>query len=382
VLLACICRGARNDLGHVLLVAADPRATLRVVDTAAIAQARLRAQGIVNPTATTPEAALKRLVAVQAQEHPVARWSLAQRTRRPDAAAVDRAFDAGRILRTHVLRPTWHFVSPADLGWLMSLSGPEVDRRNARRYQELGLTPRTLARTDELIAGAVEDGALTREEIGEVLRRKRIDPAGQRLPHILMHAELSSTICSGPKRAKAHTYAAFDSRVTPRPALDREEALQRLAERYVATRGPVTRKDFAWWSGLPAADVRRAFDLARRSLQARLTDGRSYVMADRSAHRTMSAPRIDLVQCYDEAIISYTQSRDVLHGARASFPVPRAIDGFSHVVLLDGHLLGHWRLRDGAVETRISAPLSRQERAALHDAVERCDAFFFAERGR
>ena len=72
------------------------------------------------------------LTAVQSQEHWYARWSLGQRTRRAKASTVDRAFDDGRFLRTHVLRPTWHYVAATDLGWLMELSGPRVDAKGAR----------------------------------------------------------------------------------------------------------------------------------------------------------------------------------------------------------------------------------------------------------
>ena len=85
------------------------------------------------------------------------------------------------------------------------------------------------------------------------------------------------------------------------------------------------------------------------------------------------------MQCYDETIISYTQSRDVLQTADVAFPVPRSIDGFVHVVLCDGRLLGHWRVarsRDGdAVETRISRTLDDREEAALAAAVARYEEF-------
>ena len=115
----------------------------------------MKAQRLWGPEFTAPQDALRWLTAVQAQEFAYARWSLAQRTRRPDAGSVDRAFDEGRILRTHVLRPTWHFVAPQDLRWLIRLSGPRVNMVNARRYGELGLDAKTLARANDVIAGAL-----------------------------------------------------------------------------------------------------------------------------------------------------------------------------------------------------------------------------------
>src|SRR5262249_43755860 len=117
------------------------------------ARLRMWGLGLTRPGATTPEAVVAHLTAMQAQEHPYARWSVAQRMRgSPRAAMVDDAFDDGRILRTHVLRPTWHYVAATDLHWLLGLSGPRVDAGNARRHAELELDARTLKLATDRIA--------------------------------------------------------------------------------------------------------------------------------------------------------------------------------------------------------------------------------------
>lgn len=337
----------------------------------------MRAQRVWSTPSGDAHDALRWLTAAQAQEFSYAKWSLAQRTKRETDASVQRAFDDGRILRTHVLRPTWHFVSPEDLRWLMRLSGPRVNARNARRYAELGLDAKTLARSNDVIAQAVSDRYLTRRDLAAVLNSKRLPTDGQRIAFMLMRAELDAVICSGPMAGKRHTYALFDDRAPPARAIDRDEALAELARRYFTARGPATLKDFAWWSGLSAADARRGLDLASTSLQRRDADGRTYWFAERSAPRAM--PRVDLVQCYDETIISYTESRDVLQSPSASFAVPRNVDGFTHVVLLGGHLLGHWRrarTRTGIeIETRISKRLTSTQNAALAAAIDRYRRF-------
>jgi hypothetical protein len=330
----------------------------------------LRGRGLASPGEV-----VTRLVALQAQEHPYARWSVAQRTRGAvTGPAIDRAFDQGAFLRTHVLRPTWHYVAPTDLRWLLGLSGPRIDAGNARRYEELELDAATLARADDVIAAAVAGGSLTRREVAAILERRRISVAGQRLSYLLMHAELHRVICSGPMKATQHTYAAFDARV-PRggAAPEGDEALAELARRYVSTRGPVTLDDFVWWSGLRTGEARRAFDAVTPEFDTRVVGDRRFWFVDRRAGT--GGPRVDLVQCYDEVVISYRQSRDVLHTPSSSFPVPRHLGGFVHVVLLDGRLLGHWRaVRRGRhvdVETRLDATLGRDERRALADAVDR-----------
>lgn len=325
-----------------------------------------------------PAEAVSRLTAMQAQEHPYARWSVAQRTAGVAAAsAIDSAFDEGRILRTHVLRPTWHYVAATDMRWLMRLSGPRVVAGNRRRYQELGLDTATLNRSSDVIAEAVDGGPKTRPELGAVLEGHGIAAEGQRIAYMLMHAELTMVICSGPMRGKQHTYAAFGRRVPDGPGPDGDAALAELAWRYFSTRGPATVADFTWWSGIRTADARRGLEMARPRLSCHEADGRTHWFVGDPTPR--STRRADLVQCYDELIISYSQTRDVLCTDSVAFPVPRHIDGFWHVLLIDGRLLGHWRRREGRdglqVETRASRPLETREEAAVTDAVGRYRRF-------
>jgi hypothetical protein len=180
-------------------------------------------------------------------------------------------------------------------------------------------------------------------------------------------------------RGKVHTYAAFDGRVPPGIAHEGAGALAELATRWFTTRGPATLRDFAWWSGLPMADARAglAAAVAESGLASFERHDRTYWFGD--VGKRVKGPRVDLVQCYDETIISYTQSRDLLQTASVAFPLPRSIDGYVHVVLCDGQLLGHWRVaqsRGGdAVETRIARTLDDREEAALEAEVARYEEF-------
>jgi hypothetical protein len=159
------------------------------------------------------------------------------------------------------------------------------------------------------------------------------------------------------------------SRRAPFP--DRLDAAAALASRYFATRGPATLKDFTWWSGLPAADARRAL-AAIGSSHGRSADGQQLHWRDDDVAPLGARPRADFVQCYDEAIISYTESRGILATGGVAFPTPRHLDGFVHVVLLDGRLLGHWRRgRSGSVDIRPARRLAAAEREAVEEARER-----------
>ena len=340
----------------------------------------MRGLGLWGRGRPTAEGVVRHLTAMQAQEHPYAIWSIGQRMARSAARSdVALAFDDGLFLRTHVLRPTWHFVAPVDLRWLMALSGPRVLARMARRHRELGLDGATLARADEVLADAVAGRPQTRGELGTELERRGISPEGQRLPHLLMHAELGAVLCSGPMRGKQHTYAAFDERVPAGDGPEGDEALGQLAHRYFTTRGPATLRDFGWWSGLSAADARRGLEVVGTGLESRAVDDRTYWFAPGAGAPPRRGPRIDLVQCYDETIISYTLSRDVLRTPDVAFDVPRQSDGFSHVVLSNGRLLGHWRAVPGGqgvrVEARTARPLGEADERALGDAIRRYTRF-------
>jgi hypothetical protein len=339
-----------------------------------ITEQRLNGLLLRGPGAAAPAEVVSRLTAIQAQEHPHARWSVAQRMAgQPRSSAIDQAFDEGRFLRTHVLRPTWHYVAASDLRWLIRLSGPRVDAGNARMRADLGLDARTLGQSNDVIAEAVAGAPRTRRELAAMLDTSGLAASGLRGTYMVMYAELTAVICSGPMRGKQHTYAPFDQRVPAAPGPEGDEALAELAWRYFSTRGPATLRDFSWWSGISAGDTKRAHEMVRPRLVSREDGGRGYWFAEQSlAPSPMS--RIDLVQCYDELIISYSQTRDVLNGPLAAFKVPGDIDGFRHVLLMGGQLLGHWRVRDARgrpeVQTRPAVPLNGEQQSELARAVE------------
>jgi hypothetical protein len=350
---------------------------------AAIARARMVGLGLWNTRADaqarTPADVVRNLVAMQAQEHAYARWSIGQRCG-ASASVVDADFDAGRILRTHVLRPTWHYATPDDLRWLLALTGRRIDAANRLRYQELGLDARTRRRATDVIAATVAGGPATRRELVHALERRRIATKGQRIAHLLLHAELHAVICSGPMRAAQHTYVPFDDRVPGGPGISEEEAGAELARRWFTTRGPASVRDFAWWSGLPVPVARDALASVRAELSSVERDGHTYWFAELPRPpRAPRGPGMDLVQCFDEVIISYSETRDVLTTPSVSFPVPRHVDGFTHVVLGDGQLLGHWRTHRAPgsleVETRVGRALDDREQRALDAAVARYERF-------
>ncbi|MGF9647449.1 winged helix DNA-binding domain-containing protein [Pseudarthrobacter oxydans] len=369
----------------------------------AVVRQRLSSQLLREPGAPSPEAALRNLLAVQAQEFPYARWSLAQRVSRSvdpplTAADIEDAVADGRILRTHILRPTWHFVHRDDLRWLSALSAPRLHQANAATYRLTGIDAATATRAGEVLAGAVAGGNhLTREQLAARLQAAGIGASGLRLAYIIMHAEVSGVLVSGtPVRSRGgalkQTYALFDERVPARrqPAPAREEALAELAFRYFSSRGPATAKDCAGWSGLTVTDVRKGLQVSREArpnaLAATVIDGvEHYFAADQpgsgtqAGRTTVQGPRVDLIQCYDEYIMGYSATRHYMGGGAPAFP----FEGQPmHVVLLDGRMAGSWRhtLLPGRCELDIRLTSSDDRRGfqlagAVQEAVDRYGAF-------
>ena len=219
--------------------------------------ARLRNQQLIASTRRKPAQVVSWLCAMQAQDYPAAKWAIGlARARHARTRDVEQAFNDGLILRTHVLRPTWHFVAPEDIRWLLALSAPRIHATNAYYYRQAGLDAKTFAKSCAMIHRALEGGkTLTRAELAMHLKRAKVPADGLKLAYLMMHAELEGVICSGPRRGKQFTYALLDERAPATKPKTRDEALAELAKRYFASHGPATVRDFAWWSGLTTKDA-------------------------------------------------------------------------------------------------------------------------------
>ena len=336
-----------------------------------IAKQRLVNEGLVKPSLKTASEVVARLGAVQAQDYGAAKWGVAQRTDGLTDAEIEKEIDDGTIVRTHVLRPTWHFVAAADIGWMLGLSAPRVHAANGYWYRWLEVDDAVASRSRTALTKALRDGKhLTRAELGEDLERAGIPIATpQRLACIVMRAELDRVICSGARRGKQFTYALFEERVAKETALERDAALAELTRRYFTTRGPATVDDFAWWSGLTKADVKRGIEAAAAHLQYESIDGRSYWSPAAQRPVRIPAPLAHLVPNYDEYFIGF-KDRSAFAARLRSLGVTPRTDGLSgHILFINGQIVGGWRrtlLRGRLViQPNLLIPLSETERRAV-----------------
>ena len=344
-----------------------------------ITGARLHAQRLESGRMAGAEDIVGWLGAVQAQEYALAKWGVGLRLRRASDASIERAFAAGSILRTHVLRPTWHFVTPADIRWMLALTAPRIRANLASYDRMLGIDAAVITRAVRAIAAALAGGPhLTRAELKAALSRAGVpSDSTQRLGHLVMHAELEGVICSGARRGSQMTYALLDDRVPASRPRSRDDSLAELARRYFTSHGPAQLKDFAWWSGLTAAEARAALELSRAHLASEELEGKTYWFSpslgtvgppDRAAY---------LLPPYDEYLIAFKDRSAALDPALWN-PVA-ARNAFIAPVVVGGRVVGGWKrtLKKGTVVVTLDLPrkLSRADARLVEDAVRRHHAF-------
>lgn len=321
----------------------------------------------------TPEGLVGWLGAVQSQEYADAKWALGIRSPGMTDAQVEQAFTDGRILRTHVMRPTWHFVTPEDIRWLLALTAPRVHAVSAYYYRSHGLDETLLRRCDEVIARGLQGGQqLTRAELAEKLAAAGVEAAGNRLAHIVMHAELEGVVCSGARRGKQFTYALLDERAPNARVLARDEALVELVRRYFSSHGPAQVQDFVWWSGLTVADTKAGLEMLKGEIVSELIGGKTYwYAASQVAAQTVAAPKVYLLHAYDEYGVAYKDRADFLNPAFAGDANTAVYSGY---FLIDGQVAGNWkrtfRKKVTLIEYAAFRELSSAESAAFEAAVQ------------
>lgn len=335
---------------------------------------RLEQQRLSSNPLVTPREIVAWLGAVQAQDYLGAKWALGLRMQNPTDNAIEQAFTDGTILRTHVMRPTWHFVTPADIRWMLQLTAPRINAKSARLYRELELDDTLFARSNAVIAEALQGGQqLTRAELGSALVEAGIFAEGMRLGCIVSRAELDAVVCSGPRRGKQFTYALLDDRAPHARILKRDEALAELIRRYFAGHGPATMHDFVWWSGMTVADARAGLEVAASHLTHEVIDGRTYWFSASMPPTSEPSQAAFLLPTYDEFLVGYASFDQSRRAGRDADEV------FNSMIVIGGRIAGSWRrtFKKGAavVELAPFAPLTATEHEAVIAAAQRYGEF-------
>lgn len=271
-----------------------------------LATQRLPAQPLAGDGLPSSAEVVRLLGCVQSQEYAHALWSLGMRTSGLVAADVQAEFDRGAFLRTHILRPTWHFVAAEDIRWILRVTTPRVQRLNQTIYRQEGLDAATLERGAALIMEELRGGRYrTRAELAGVLADGGLASQRLHLAYIVMNAELEGLICSGPMRGAQQTYALLEERAPGSSAASAKTGgAAELAYRFFLGHGPASVQDLARWSSLTIGQCREAVDAVRDRLDCATVDGVE-LWFDPQAPRQGPSSGALLLPLYDELTLSY-----------------------------------------------------------------------------
>ena len=345
---------------------------------------RLATQRLASAPLPSATDVVRLLTCVQSQERDHAFFSLGLRTRRSTYAAVRAELDSGAFVRTHILRPTWHFVAREDLRWILALTSPRVVSSLAARHRQLGLDES--GRLDgglALLADLLQEKHfMTRPELGEAFASRRSPVrGGEPLGHLLMVAELQGLVCSGPVKGVHHSYALVDEVVAPARPREPDDAHRELVRRFFSGHGPATVKDFARWSSLTVAGTKAALAEVGDTLEQVDVAGTPHWWDPTNLpRRSPAAPAAYLFPVYDEVVLSYPA---VNFPAAPDHPYAEHPDPFWAQVVLDQVNIGLWKrtVRGDAVEAevRLARSVDDSGRASVTAAAQRLAGFLGKE---
>ncbi|MDE2026135.1 MAG: AlkZ family DNA glycosylase [Patescibacteria group bacterium] len=341
---------------------------------------RLDSQRLTGEKFSTSKDAVSFFGVVQAQDFAAAKWSLSLRVADATNAIIEEAYNKGDILRTHVLRPTWHFVSPEDIRPFLALSAPQIKKITAYYNKHLGLTEEVLQKTNRIITKALTGKHfLTRQEIKACLEKERIPTDVQRLGHIVMSAEIEGLITSGPMRGKQFTYALLDERVPQSNDMQRDEVLARLAEKYFTSHGPAQVKDFAWWSGLSIKQATEGVSFVASKFEKISINNKTYWFAPKAMSLQKNRQKVFLLSVYDEYFISYTDRTEIYDNQhKDKLPIGNAL--LTSLIIRNGKVAGTWKrtISNQNIDVTLYpfSPLQSTESEELEKIVNAYGTFF------
>ncbi len=302
---------------------------------------RLGNQLLTNNTFTKTQEIVSHFGAMQAQDYAMAKWAIGSRLG-TDEKTIDNAINNAEIIRTHILRPTWHFVAAEDIHWMLELTAPQIKTLVINGCRKLGIDDPTLHRCHTIIEKLlVGNNHLTREEIMNELAKSKIATDPLSASHIMMDAELEGIVCNGNMRGKQFTYALLDERVKKTKSFAKEEALAQLAKKYFTSHGPATLQDFAWWSGLSVGNSKKALESIKLEMESFVFEAGEYWFYG-DASNVKRQKMVHLLPSFDEFLISYkNRTASILLEHQPKAFTRNGI--FNPVILVDGKVEGSWK---------------------------------------
>jgi len=307
-----------------------------------IAIIRLMNQQIAGSKLKSPKEVCSWMAALQAQDFYMMKWAIGLRVPGTNEAEIDAALNASDLIRTHLLRPTWHVVSSDDVYWMLDLTAPQIKKVIKSYDKSVGMDESVHEKCRPLFEKMLLGQSLSREEMMLRLEAEGINTIGNRSAHLLIRAEMDGLICSGGTNGNQQTYALLEERVKRKESIHRDEALARLAERYFTSHGPASIGDFTWWSGLSASDAKKALESIKYKLQSETVENEVYWFASSWTSLDLTSDKVFILPSFDEYLISYKDRTASI--AKELQPKAFSNNGiFWPIIVCEGRVIGIWK---------------------------------------
>lgn len=344
-----------------------------------ISHYRMASQKLYQENQCSPQEIVQHFGAMQAQDYAMAKWAIGSRCTASEKE-IEEAVNSAKIIRTHILRPTWHFVSADDIYWMLDLSAPQVKRFTASAAKKFGYDEKKLNQTNDaiekLLAG---NNHLTRDEIMQELGIKKTSSEDFLSAAIMMNAELDGLVCNGRMKGKQITYALLEERVLkPKTKLTKEEGLAKLAQRYFESHGPATALDFSWWSGFAPTICQKAINAIKLQLNNITIDNQTYWLGKDFPSENNFRESVHFLPAFDEILISYKTREASFTGDHQSKTFTN--NGiFKPIILENGKVIGIWKRtikKDHAkIETEFFNETENSKKEILFEAIKSFETY-------
>jgi hypothetical protein len=323
----------------------------------------------------TPREVVAWMGAMQAQDYGMAKWAVGVRLPGATSGQVEDALGRGDIIRTHIMRPTWHMVAVEDVHWLMQLTAPRIKPIVEGYYKrDAGLPPSVLLKATDVMLRALQGGKhLTRVELCRIAVEAGVPLNSRQAAHVLLHAELDRLVCSGKVVSGKPAYCLLHERAPGTAAFDKDEALAKLAARYFRSHGPATLPDFVWWSGLTVGEARRALDFIRADFVCEKAGEQEYFYSEESLAHAEKTGDILLLPAFDELLVGYRDRKEMLTAEHYG----RVISSngiFKPFILHGARVAGTWRKVASAGGVQVKAEFFSSSGSALQRAADKAAA--------
>jgi hypothetical protein len=303
---------------------------------------RIHNQEIENQRFISPQELVAHMGAMQAQDYLMAKWAVGLRLQQATDSTIVDAYNSGKIIRTHLMRPTWHFVSSNDVYWLLELTAPQIKKLSKSRNKQLELDENLFRKSNAILEKNLANCvSLTRENLTQLYLNANIRTDDNRLSHLLMQAELDGLICNGEIKGNKLTYALLEEKVPVKKLLSRDESLAELANRYFTSHAPATMRDFIWWSGLSVTDARKAMEMNKPSFISETFDDETYWFID-TLYENCCNLSVYLLPAFDELLIGY-RNRTAIINENLNKKAISENGIFRPIIVVNGQVVGIWK---------------------------------------